>query len=106
MPLTTNPDDPELQKYRGTGADESPVEQQSKYLVLSEDERAKGFVEPVRTKYIHKNCKAETICGQAIAETYARDPRFYAGTYCCNCKMHRPLSEFTWSDGKEMDTEL
>ena len=46
---TTNPDDPRL----GRGIDAGPVEQNEAYLVLSERERAKGFVRPVRTVYRH-----------------------------------------------------
>ena len=49
MPLTTDPDDPRL----GWGADDKPRPQQEAYLVLSDDERAKGFVRPVRYSYRH-----------------------------------------------------
>ena len=69
------------------------------YLVLSDEERAKGFVRPVRRSYIHLTCGSVTTMGQAIAETYARDPHFYGATYCVNCKMHRPVGadgEFVW----------
>ncbi len=95
--LTTDPNDPRL----GHGADDEPVPQQQVYLVLSEEERKKGFVRPYRDKYIHKVCGAETIMGQALSETYARNPKFYGATYCAHCRMHRPVSEFTWSaDGE------
>lgn len=95
--LTTDPTDPRL----GHGADESPVPQQEVYLVLSEEERKKGFVRPYRDKYIHKTCGSETTMGQALSETYARNPKFYGATYCVHCSMHRPVSEFTWSvDGE------
>ena len=47
--LTTNPNDPRL----GHGADDSPVPQQSVYLVLSEEERSKGFIRPFRDSYRH-----------------------------------------------------
>ena len=70
--------------------------QQKAYVVLSEDERAKGFVRPVRLTYVHKTCNTTTSMGQAIAETYARDPSFYSGTFCVNCGTHFPLNEFTW----------
>jgi len=75
--------------------------QQKGYVVLTEDERKKGFVRPVRDSYIHKVCGVETTMGQKIAETYARDPSFYSGTFCCGCKKHLPLSEFVWSDTEE-----
>ena len=26
--------------------------------------------------------------GRALAETYARDPKFYSGTFCVNCGRH------------------
>ena len=50
MGLTTDPNDPRLK--RG-GIDEKPVAQNEVYLVLSEGERAKGFVRPVRCEYKH-----------------------------------------------------
>lgn len=37
--------------------------------------------------------------GQSLAETYARDPSFYAGTFCCRCGSHFPVGadgEFVW----------
>lgn len=124
--------------------------QQKNYLVLSEEERAKGFVRPVRTTYTHvgrrnpenlrdltedekklygdefakfevfpaskapatgrfwtqaeldsvgKGCKATTTMGMAIAETYARNPGFYGGTFCVGCRRHLPVGEegeFVW----------
>lgn len=55
MSLTTDRNDPEL----GYGSDEGKVPQNKKYLVLSEEEIAKGYVRPVRTKYIHVGEKIE-----------------------------------------------
>lgn len=72
---------------------------QKDYVVLCPDERAKGFVRPVRRTYRHAVCGTTTTMGQALAETYARDPSFYSGTFCCGCRTHGPLSEFTWLDG-------
>ena len=89
------------------GVDTTPVPQADVYLVLSEDERAKGFVRPVRRSYIHEVCGAETTMGVALAETYARDPRFYGATFCCRCSMHRPVGaagEFVWLDGTKVGT--
>jgi hypothetical protein len=96
MGLTTDPADPRLTH----GADQTPVDQAEVYLVLSEAERARGFVRPLRRSYRHRTCGQVTTMGQAIAETYARDPGFYGGTYCTTCRMHRPVAEFTWPDGK------
>lgn len=138
MAATTDPNDPGLRQIRPDG-------QQENYLVLSEEERTKGFVRPVRTRYRHvgqgpKNptrpltdeekeryaavgyvafeeyppddsavcgrfwteaqlkggCGTVTTMGQALAETYARDPKFYGGTFCCGCGKHYPVSEFVW----------
>lgn len=96
--LTTNPDDPRL----GHGIDNEPRPQQEVYLVLSEEERAKGFIRPYRDRYIHKMCGAETIMGCALSETYARNPLFYGATYCVHCQMHKPVSEFIWSSDGEV----
>lgn len=94
--ITTDPNDPRLTR----GGDTTPTPQAEVYLVLSEEERAKGFVRPLRRAYIHTTCGCVTTMGLALCETYARDPTFYGATYCCACKMHRPVSEFKWeSDG-------
>ena len=70
--------------------------QQKGYVVLSEAERAKGFVRPLRDSYVHQKCGVVTRMGAAIAETYARDPKFYSGTFCVGCRSHFPLNEFRW----------
>lgn len=120
---------------------------QKAYVVLSPEERAKGFVRPVRTEYIHvgrrpkptsstrelteqeklryddagyvlyeeyvkdgsavvgrfwtqadlnSGCQGKTIMSQDIAETYARNPNFYSGTFCAHCGSHFPLEQFVW----------
>ena len=91
---------------------------QKGYVVLSEAERAKGFIRPVRTTYIHVGlnptmdgivlikpgvggCGSRTIMGKTIAETYARDPKFYSGTFCVNCRAHFPLDQFVWDGTAE-----
>lgn len=91
--LTDDPNDPRLSH----GVDSAPVAQAPIYLVLSDAERARGHVEPLRRSYIHLKCGAQTTMAHAIAETYARDPRFYGATYCVHCQMHRPLVEFVWA---------
>lgn len=78
--------------------------QQKGYIVLTDEERSKGWVKPYRESYRHKKCGAKTTMGRKIAETYARDPYFYSGTFCCTCGSHFDLSEFTWlPDGEPMD---
>lgn len=127
-----------------------PNGQQEGYVVLSVEERAKGFVRPVRHAYIHvgahpqyatrrltdgeqeryaglgyvayeayppgqgnpigrfwtqaqldSGCGTLTTMGPALAETYARDPGFYSGTFCSHCASHFPVGEkgeFVWAD--------
>jgi hypothetical protein len=128
---------------------------QKAYVVLSAEERAKGFVRPVRRTYVHVGCRPKyplrdlteaekrgpdvgyvkyeqypesespcvgrfwtdkqlksgcgttTTMGQALAETYARDPKFYGATFCCNCGAHFPVGaggEFEWEDGTKVGT--
>lgn len=153
MGLTTDPNDPGINNTRADG-------QQEVYVVLSEEERQKGFVRPVRRHYRHvgiagpqyplrdldddeherydqfgyvkfedypqtdpdkpstlgrywtqvqldaigKGCGQVTTMGQAIAETYARDPRFYGATFCCGCGKHLRVGEdgeFVWKGTNE-----
>lgn len=143
MGLTTDRNDPGLKQIRQDG-------QQETYLVLSDEDRAKGFVRPVRQRYKHVGCRPKgptrpltddereryaqfgyvcfeeygpekapvtgrfwtqeqlnsgcgtvTTMGQAIAETYARDFRFYSATMCVHCRNHYPVGkdgEFVWID--------
>ncbi len=129
-----------------------PNGQQKGYVVLSAEERAKGFVRPVRHSYVHTGsgprhptrhltddekqrygeygyvlyeayppgtgpagkfwtteelkggCGTVTTMGQALAETYARDPKFYSGTFCCGCRKHFSVGaygEFVWDGTNE-----
>lgn len=147
MGLTTDPNASCLNDIKENG-------QQCCYLVLSEEERAKGFVRPVRTEYRHvgvrpqgptreltlaeheqydrfgyvcfepyvphrgsstgrfwtkkqleSGCGTKTTMGIALAETYARNPKFYGGTFCCTCGEHFPVGEngeFEWLDGSKV----
>jgi len=147
MGLTTDKNSPCLGKTKDSG-------QQECYLILSDEERAKGFVRPVRTSYVHvgkeidtskmrdltdeekerhkqwnyigyipeedkdspitgrfikesdlkKGCGTVTTMGLKLAETYARDPKFYGGTFCCGCGTHLPVGEdgeFVWQGTNE-----
>ena len=74
--------------------------QQRGYVVLSAEERAKGFVRPVRDAYVHLTCGTVTTMGAALAETFARDPYFYSGTFCAGCRNHFRVGddgEFVWA---------
>jgi len=77
---------------------------QKDYVVLTEEERRKGFVRPVRRSYTHSKCGQSTRMGLALCETYARDPGFYTGTFCSTCGRHFPVGadgEFTWDGTTE-----
>ncbi len=105
MSLTSDRADPRL----GHGTDAAPQPQNEVYLIMSDEERAKGFVRPVRRSYRHQDpeCGTVTTMGQALAETYAANPGFYGATYCCGCRMHRPVGahgEFTWMTPDGDDT--
>ncbi len=146
--LTIDPNDPRI--TRGAAPDEVPVPQHDTYLVLSDVERGKGFVRPLRRSYTHvgaqgpthelrkltideherydqyhyiryeaypesespilgrfwtqkdlenvgRACGSTTTMGRELAETYARDPKFYGQTYCAYCQKHRPVTEFVWA---------
>jgi len=98
--VTSDPNDPRL-THGAESLDGPAIPQAEIYLVLSEEERAKGFVRPVRRTYIHEYCGTETRMSQPIAETYARNPGFYGATYCVHCGVHRPVGvngEFYWQD--------
>lgn len=98
MGVTSDPTDPRL--TRGVDPEGVKVPQAEVYLVLSDAERARGFVRPVRHQYVHTVCGVTTRMGTALAETYARDPGFYGATYCVGCERHAPVGEFTWlADG-------
>jgi len=95
MGITSDRNDPGLNNIGPDGMQET-------YLVLSEEERAKGFVRPVRRAYQHEKCGTITTMGVALAETYARHPGFYGGTFCVGCHAHFPVGaagEFIWDDG-------
>lgn len=98
MGVTDDPTDPRL--TRGADDADAPYKVQANtYLVLSDEERAKGWVRPLRRSYKHTVCGQVTSMGLKLAETYARDPTFYGATYCTHCGQHRPVGtdgEFVW----------
>jgi hypothetical protein len=113
--MSADPKPPPVDRSARTLTDGSPVTKdhrdidpasgmQKGYVVLSEDERAKGFVRPLRAKYLHLACGGTTWMGDALAETYARDPFFYSGTFCATCRKHFPVGEdgqFVWEGTRE-----
>lgn len=107
---------PPVDRTRRTLVDGSPVTpehleiqsdgMQKGYVVLNEEERKRGFIRPVRRTYVHTKCGVATTAALALAETMARDPAFYTGTYCCGCRTHftfgTPDGEFLWDDGTKV----
>ena len=92
--LTDDPSDPGLTHgVDPEGVRRPPAEA---YLILSQEERDRGLVRPVRRSYRHVTCGSVTIMGRALAETYARQPGFYGATYCVSCARHAPVAEFRW----------
>lgn len=53
-------------------------------------------------KDLDKRCGTITTMGIAIAETYARNPKYYGSTFCCQCKQHLPVEEFIWEGTTEI----
>lgn len=157
MSLTTDKNNPDLHKV------DSSSGQNKAYLILSDEERKKGFIRPVRRSYRHtgkgidgtkmipideyfrqypdeysserqkiykekygyvgyipapKNdspivgqfitkkdlypgCGVVTTMSIELAETYARDAKFYGATFCTGCGAHLPVDEFVWEGGND-----
>lgn len=91
MGITSDPTDECIKIIRPDGMQEC-------YLVLPETERAKGFARPVRQEYIHLKCGTKTWMNLAISETYARNPKFYGGTYCVACRTHFDLQSLNFEE--------
>ena len=147
MTLTTDRDHPGINKPK----DGDSSRQNEAYIILSEEERAKGFVRPVRLKYQHvgikpryplrdlteeeseihggygyvqyeadlddesamcgrfwtqkmldSGCDSVTSMHKDLAETYARDPKFYGSTWCVSCRGHYRVDEFVWDGTVEV----
>lgn len=80
-----------------------PDGQHADHYVMSPEELAQGYVEPVREKYVHTKCGVVTRMPRLCAETYARDPSYYGKTFCCGCGDYFPVGEdgeFVW-DGSD-----
>lgn len=104
MALTDDPTDPRLKR----GIDREGGKKQGEvYLVLPDEERKKGFIRPLRIKYLHLVCGKWTTMADKIAETYARNPEFYGATFCVECGGHFKIGvdgEFAWEDGSMVGT--
>jgi len=43
----------------------------------------------------------KTTMGFGLAETYARNPKFYGLTFCTGCSGHFPVDQFFWDGTAE-----
>lgn len=50
----------------------------------------------------NNGCKTITTMDRSIAETYAREPKFYGKTFCSHCGVHLPVEEFVWHGTDEL----
>lgn len=98
---TGRPPEPGLEDASAPASINPSTGQHRDHWVLSAEERAKGFVRPVRDSYVHDSCGSVTEMGRAIAETYARQPSFYGSTFCVACRGYYPVSEFVWDGTQE-----
>ena len=96
--ITTDRDDPDL----CWEINKEPGPQNKAYLVLSKEERSKGFIRPIRSAYKHNLCGKITTMGKTLSETYARQPDFYRWTYCYPCNKHFYIDEFVWDGTDEI----
>ncbi len=99
MGVTPDRNDPRINEIDDLGM-------QKAYVVddPSTEEEKNAYVRPVRYAYIHQKCGGLTTMGARIAETYARNPSFYGGTYCVKCQGHFPVGEngeFVWDKSDE-----
>ena len=46
-------------------------------------------------------CGVVTRMSYAIAETYAKNPKYYGSTFCVGCNKHLPVAEFFWDKTDE-----
>jgi hypothetical protein len=81
-----------------------PDGQHVDHWILSPEERAKGFIRPMRRSYVHEKCGVVTTMSLKIAETYAVEPSFYGQTFCVGCQGYFNVGvsgEFVWDGTKE-----
>lgn len=56
---------------------------------------------------LKSGCGKATSMARELAETYAKQPDYYGGTFCFHCNDHLPVGadgEFTWEDGSRVGT--
>lgn len=96
MELTNDPNDPDLKVLHTT-------KQYKKTLVHHESERTPAkFVNQLRNKFRHLKCHQMSTVATSVAETLARDPKFYKELFCGTCQVYVPITELVWFDKKKV----
>lgn len=91
--ITTDNKHPDL----GRGVDESPVPQNKAYLVLTEEERQKGFVRPYREAYRHVGLKARGPLRDLTAEEQERYKQWNYVKFEAYPESESPLTGRFWT---------
>ncbi len=67
--------------------------------VLPEAERRPPWQRPLRMAYKHLPCERAMAMPHGAAETFAKQPDFYARFWCKGCGALLPVAEFVWVNG-------
>lgn len=97
MSLTTDPNDPRLNRDRDNS---KPGPQNEVYLVLSEEERAKGFVRPVRCIYRHVGDRPKFPLRELTAEELERHGQFGYVAFEAYPESYRPVTGRFWTQAQ------
>lgn len=76
----------------------------SHFHMLTELDKARGYVRPLRYIYTHLGCGAQQHMSLKVAEAYAREPTRQQRLYCLHCDEHFNVGakgEFVWAGTEE-----
>jgi hypothetical protein len=68
---------------------------------LTPEEKAAGFIRPMRTRVKHKFCGTTSILRTVDALDMARDPTSWSTCWCMVCGRRLPADQFEWFPGGE-----
>lgn len=71
---------------------------------LSDEDKRKGRLRPLRYVYLHETCGALTKVSVTTAEFMASQPYAFKRAYCAHCRAQfaaGPDGEFTWKGSTE-----
>ena len=78
-----------------------PIIPQKTKDMITDTEKARGFVRPIRSVIVHKACGERNVLTDAVAEMYARDPKGNTNALCVACGNYFPVVEFNWEGIEE-----